>query len=167
MSTSYPAVPVWYTILRTPLGALCIAGTVQGLTHVEFQDGERPVRPEPDWQEDQGNLDEARKQLQEYFEGRRQRFTLPVAPGGTPFQQRVWRELQAIPWGTTTTYREIAEQLGQPAAVRAVGHANGRNPVAIVIPCHRVVGANGRLTGYAGGIAVKRRLLQLEGALLV
>ena len=167
MSTSCPAVPVWYTLLETTFGALCIAGTVQGLTHVEFQDGERPVRPEPDWQEDQGILDEARKQLQEYFERRRQRFTLPVAPGGTPFQHRVWRELRQIPWGTTTTYREIAERIGQPAAVRAVGHANGRNPVAIVIPCHRVVGANGRLTGYAGGIAVKRRLLQHEGALLV
>ena len=167
MPASCLADPVWYTLLDTPCGALCIAGTTQGLTHVEFQDGERPVRPQPDWREDQGVLDEAREQLQAYFEGRRQRFTLPVAPEGTPFQQRVWQELQEIPWGTTTTYREIAERLGQPAAVRAVGHANGRNPIAIVIPCHRVVGANGRLTGYAGGIAVKRRLLQHEGALLV
>ena len=167
MPASRPAEPTWYTILDTPFGALCIAGTTQGLTHVEFQDGERPVRPEPDWQENQGVLDEAREQLQAYFEGQRRRFTLPVAPEGTPFQQRVWRELQQIPWGATTTYREIAEKLGQPAAVRAVGHANGRNPVAIVIPCHRVVGANGYLTGYAGGIATKRRLLQHEGALLV
>ena len=167
MPATRPAEPVRHTILDTPFGALCIVGTAQGLTHVEFQDGDRPVRQGPDWQEDQGVLDEARKQLMEYFEGRRQRFTLPVAPEGTPFQQRVWRELQEIPWGTTTTYREIAERLGQPAAVRAVGHANGRNPVAIVIPCHRVVGANGHLTGYAGGIATKRRLLQHEGALLV
>ena len=168
MSASSPAdETVWYTLLDTPFGDLCIAGTTQGLTHVEFQDGERPVKPEPDWQQDQGVLDEARQQLRAYFEGQRQRFTLPLAPVGTPFQRRVWRELQEIPWGTTTTYREIAERLGQPAAVRAVGHANGRNPVAIVIPCHRVVGANGRLTGYAGGIAVKRRLLQHEGALLV
>ena len=167
MPASCLADPVWYTLLDTPCGALCIAGTTQGLTRVEFQDGERPVRPQPDWREDQGVLDEAREQLQAYFEGRRQRFTLPVAPEGTPFQQRVWQELQEIPWGTTTTYREIAEHLGQPAAVRAVGHANGRNPIAIVIPCHRVVGADGRLTGYAGGIATKRRLLQHEGALLV
>ena len=167
MPASCLADPVWYTLLDTPCGALCIAGTTQGLTRVEFQDGERPVRPQPDWREDQGVLDEAREQLQAYFEGRRQRFTLPVAPEGTPFQQRVWQELQDIPWGTTTTYREIAERLGQPAAVRAVGHANGRNPIAIVIPCHRVVGADGRLTGYAGGIATKRRLLQHEGALLV
>lgn len=167
MPASCLADPVWYTLLDTPCGALCIAGTTQGLTRVEFQDGERPVRPQPDWREDQGVLDEAREQLRAYFEGRRQRFTLPVAPEGTPFQQRVWQELQEIPWGTTTTYREIAERLGQPAAVRAVGHANGRNPIAIVIPCHRVVGANGRLTGYAGGIAVKRRLLRHEGALLV
>ena len=167
MPASRPAESVWYTLLDTPFGALCIAGTGQGLTHVEFQDGERPLRPQPEWQEDQGVLDEARRQLRAYFEGRRQRFTLPVAPEGTPFQQRVWRELQEIPWGTTTTYREIAERLGQPGAVRAVGYANGRNPVAVVIPCHRVVGANGRLTGYAGGIATKRRLLQHEGALLV
>ena len=167
MPASRLAEPVWYTLLDTPLGALFIAGTTQGLTHVEFQDGERPLRPQPEWQEDRGVLDEARRQLRAYFEGRRQRFTLSVAPEGTPFQQRVWRELQAIPWGTTTTYREIAERLGQPAAVRAVGHANGRNPIAIVIPCHRVVGANGRLTGYAGGVATKRRLLQHEGALLV
>lgn len=167
MPASRPAEPVWYTLLGTPLGALCIVGTTKGLTHVEFQDGERPVRLKPGWQEDQGVLGEARKQLQAYFEGRRQRFTLALAPEGTPFQQRVWRELQEIPWGTTTTYREIAERLGQPAAVRAVGHANGRNPIAIVIPCHRVVDANGRLTGYAGGIATKRRLLQHEGALLV
>ena len=167
MPASHPAEPVWYTLLDTPFGALCMAGTTQGLTHVEFQDGERPLRPESGWRENEGILDEAREQLQAYFEARRRRFTLPVAPEGTPFQQRVWRELQQIPWGTTTTYREIAERLGQPAAVRAVGHANGRNPIAIVIPCHRVVGANGRLTGYAGGIAVKRRLLQHEGALLV
>ena len=167
MPASQPAEPTWYTTLDTPFGALGIAGTTQGLTHVEFQDGERPVRREPDWQEDQGVLDEAREQLRAYFEGRRQCFTVPLAPAGTPFQQRVWRELQQIPWGATTTYREIAEKLGQPAAVRAVGHANGRNPVAIVIPCHRVVSANGRLTGYAGGIAIKRRLLQHEGALLV
>ena len=167
MPASRPAESTWDTILDTPFGALCIVGTAQGLTHVEFQDGQRPLRQGLDWQEDQGVLGEARKQLMEYFEGRRQRFTLPVAPEGTPFQQRVWRELQQIPWGTTTTYRKIAERLGQPAAVRAVGHANGRNPVAIVIPCHRVVGANGHLTGYAGGIATKRRLLQHEGALLV
>ena len=167
MPASRPAEPTWYTILDTPFGALGIVGTAQGLTHVEFQDGERPVRRQPDWQEGQGVLDAAREQLRAYFEGRRQRFTVPVAPEGTPFQQRVWRELQQIPWGTTTTYRAIAEKLGQPAAVRAVGHANGRNPVAIIIPCHRVVDANGRLTGYAGGIATKRRLLQHEGALLV
>lgn len=167
MPASRLAEPVWHTLLDTPFGALGIAGTTQGLIHVEFQDGERPVRPAPDWQEDQGLLDEARVQLREYFEGRRQRFTVPVAPEGTPFQQRVWRELRQIPWGATTTYQEIAEKLGQPAAVRAVGHANGRNPVAIVIPCHRVVGANGRLTGYAGGIAIKRCLLQHEGVLLV
>ena len=112
-------------------------------------------------------LSEAQHQLQEYFEGRLRQFTLPVAPAGTPFQQRVWQELQKVPWGTTTTYGKIAKRIGQPTAVRAVGSANGRNPVAIVIPCHRVIGSDGSLTGYAGGLATKRRLLQLEGALLV
>jgi methylated-DNA-[protein]-cysteine S-methyltransferase len=134
---------------------------------VGFTEGGQPSRQEPDEQKEAGFLAEAKQQLREYFEGRRQGFTLPVAPGGTAFQQRVWQELQKIPWGTTTTYREIAQRIGQPTAVRAVGSANGRNPVSIVIPCHRVIGSDGSLTGYAGGIATKRRLLQHEGALLM
>jgi methylated-DNA-[protein]-cysteine S-methyltransferase len=102
-------------------------------------------------------------QLQEYFQGQRQAFSLPLAPPGTPFQQRVWQELQRIPFGTTLTYRELAQRLGMPQAARAVGHANGRNPLAIVIPCHRLIGSDGQLRGYAGGIALKQRLLQHEG----
>ena len=167
MPASCESEPVWDTVLDTRFGPLRLAGTAQALTIVGFTEGERPVRQEPDRQEDSGLLAEATLQLQEYFDGRRRRFTLPVAPAGTPFQQRVWQELQEIPWGTTTTYGEVARRIGQPTAVRAVGSANGRNPVAIVIPCHRVIGSDGSLTGYAGGIATKRRLLQLEGALLM
>jgi methylated-DNA-[protein]-cysteine S-methyltransferase len=111
-------------------------------------------------------LDSATHQLQEYFQGQRQVFTLPLAPPGTPFQQRVWQELQRIPFGTTLTYRELAQCLGMPQAARAVGHANGRNPLAIVIPCHRLIGSDGHLRGYAGGITLKQRLLQHEGVRL-
>ena len=157
----------WDIVVDTPFGPLRVAGTARGLTIVGFTEGDPTPRRGPDRQGDGGLPEEAKRQLLEYFEGRRRRFTLPVAPKGTPFQQRVWGELQKIPCGTTTTYREIARQIGQPNAVRAVGSANGRNPVAIVIPCHRVIGSDGSLTGYAGGIAIKRRLLQHEGALLM
>jgi len=133
---------------------------------VDFQGGDRPVQPGHTWQEDTGLLDSAKHQLQEYFQGQRQSFTLPLAPPGTPFQQRVWQELQRIPFGTTLTYRELAQCLGMPQAARAVGHANGRNPLAIVIPCHRLIGSDGHLRGYAGGITLKQRLLQHEGVRL-
>ena len=167
MPASRDSEPAWDTVLATPFGPLRVAGTAQGLTIVGFTDGDQPPRQERDGEGKTELVREAKHQLQEYFEGRRRFFTLPVAPAGTPFQQRVWEELQKIPWGATTTYREIARRIGQPTAVRAVGSANGRNPVAIVIPCHRVIGSDGSMTGYAGGLATKRRLLQLEGALLV
>lgn len=109
-------------------------------------------------------LDEAEKQLQEYFAGTRRSFDLPLAPAGTPFQRAVWDALRAIPYGETRTYAQIAEAIGNPKACRAVGMANNRNPIAILIPCHRVIGSNGSLTGYAGGLDVKERLLALEGA---
>ncbi len=107
-------------------------------------------------------LRQAEEELAEYFAGRRRRFTLPVAPQGTPFQRSVWEALQRIPYGATSTYGRIAAHVGRPKACRAVGMANHRNPIAIVIPCHRVVGSDGTLTGYAGGLGVKERLLQLE-----
>lgn len=108
----------------------------------------------------------ARRQLSEYFAGRRRRFELHLAPRGTPFQQRVWSALLEIPFGTTCSYSEIAARIGRPTAVRAVGAANGRNPIAIVVPCHRVIGRSGALTGYAGGLDTKRRLLEHEGVCL-
>jgi methylated-DNA-[protein]-cysteine S-methyltransferase len=154
---------IWYTSMDSPFGPVCIAGVKTGLIRVDFQRGDRPVRPAVAWQEDSGLLGTALHQLQEYFLGQRQAFTLSLAPPGTPFQLRVWQELQRIPFGTTLTYRELAQRLGMPQAARAVGHANGRNPLAIVIPCHRLIGSDGQLRGYAGGIALKQRLLQHEG----
>lgn len=107
-------------------------------------------------------LTEAIKQLDEYFAGKRRKFDLPLAPAGTEFMQRAWRELRRIPYGKTTTYGQIAARLGNPKAARAVGLANNRNPIAIVVPCHRVIGADGKLVGYAGGLDIKRQLLELE-----
>lgn len=109
-------------------------------------------------------LDEAETQLREYFAGTRKSFDLPLAPAGTPFQRAVWDALCAIPYGETRTYAQIAAAIGSPKACRAVGMANNRNPIAIFIPCHRVIGANGSLTGYAGGLDIKKALLALEGA---
>jgi methylated-DNA-[protein]-cysteine S-methyltransferase len=157
---------VCYTILASPFGPVCVAGATTGLMRVDFQHGDRPVRPAATWQEDPEHLETAVHQLREYFQGQRQSFTLPLTPPGTPFQQRVWQELQRIPFGTTLTYRQLAERLGMPQAARAVGHANGRNPLAIVIPCHRLIGSDGQLRGYASGIALKQRLLEHEGVQL-
>jgi len=154
---------LWYTTTDSPFGPVCLVGTEQGLVRVDFQCGDRSVALHPTWQEHTGQLDAATQQLQEYFQGQRHQFSLPLAPAGTPFQQHVWQALQGIPFGTTLTYRELAQRLGMPGAARAVGHANGRNPLAIVIPCHRLIGSDGQLRGYAGGIALKRRLLQHEG----
>ena len=110
-------------------------------------------------------LQRAERELGEYFAGRRRDFTLPLAPAGTPFQQAVWEALRRIPYGRTCCYRDIARAIGRPAACRAVGMANNRNPIVVVIPCHRVVGADGSLTGYAGGLSVKARLLEIEQGL--
>ena len=158
--------PVWYTTMPSPFGPLCLAANHLGLLRVDFQQGDRPVSPEVAWSEDAEPLAAARQQLTEYFHGQRRDFYLPLAPPGTPFQQRVWQALQRIPYGTTLTYLDLAQQLGNPHAVRAVGHANGRNPIAIIIPCHRVLGRDGRLRGYASGLAYKHQLLLHEGVRL-
>jgi methylated-DNA-[protein]-cysteine S-methyltransferase len=157
---------ICYTTIDSPFGPVCLVGTEQGLIRVDFQRGNRPVPPDPMWQKDTGPLELATQQLHEYFQGQRRQFRLPVAPVGTPFQQHVWQELQGIPFGTTLTYRELAQRLGMPGAARAVGHANSRNPLALVIPCHRLIGSDGQLRGYAGGIVLKRLLLQHEGVQL-
>ncbi len=108
-------------------------------------------------------IEEAVRQLRDYFAGSRREFHLPLDPQGTPFQQRVWQYLTTIPFGETRSYAQVAEAIGSPAAVRAVGAANGANPIPIVVPCHRVIGASGKLTGYGGGLPLKQRLLELEG----
>lgn len=151
-----------YTYFDSPVGRLLLAADERGLRHIGFPDERGARDPAADWREDPAALDEVRRQLDDYFQGRRQRFDLAVAPATTPFQGRVLALLREIPYGTTVSYGEVARRLGNPKASRAVGMANGRNPVPIVIPCHRVVGADGSLTGFGGGLEVKRRLLALE-----
>ena len=153
---------VYYSYISSPLGALLVAGDAAGLKLINFQCGTTSPPLAPDWREDRQPLRQAIEQLEAYFAGTLRRFTLALAPSGTPFQHAVWRALQDIPYGATTTYGALARQLGKPQASRAVGAANGRNPLAIVIPCHRVVGSTGKLTGYAGGLDIKQALLAFE-----
>ena len=154
----------------TPIGRLLLVGEPDGaggtrLAGIYMEQHRHGPVVDPSWAEDAAALGEVARQLDEYFDGSRTTFDLPLAPAGTPFQRRVWDELTRIPWGTTVTYGELATRAGHPGASRAVGSAVGRNPISIVVPCHRVVGADGTLTGYAGGVARKAYLLALEGAL--
>jgi methylated-DNA-[protein]-cysteine S-methyltransferase len=154
-----------YTVIGSPLGPLVIAGTERGLTHLTFPSGGRAAPPAPDWRADAAPFAEAKRQLDAYFARALEAFELPLAASGTPFQREVWRALSRIPYGTTISYGELARAIGRPAAVRAVGAANGKNPLPIVVPCHRVIGADGSLTGFGGGLDLKRRLLEIEGVL--
>ena len=148
----------------TPVGDLLLVADGEALVGVHFQPDRRwGVTVGDSWAHDPAALAPAAEQLTAYFAGELTRFDLPIAPVGTPFQKAVWDELLAIPYGETTSYRELAELLGRPGSARAVGAANARNPLAIVVPCHRVVGSDRSLTGYAGGLDVKRALLRLEG----
>ncbi len=147
-------------IHESPVGPLTLISNGAALTHVEFENPRYPFEPQP-----RGNdkvLDKARRELDAYFAGKLRTFDVAVTPEGTPFQQRVWKALQQIPYGVTRSYGQQAKAIGNPAAVRAVGLANGRNPIAIIIPCHRVIGSNGSLTGYGGGMERKQFLLDLE-----
>lgn len=153
---------MYYCYLPTPIGDLLIAGDDDGLKVISFPSGSRRRDPEPDWIFSENPFAEARRQLEAYFDGRLRDFDLPLAPAGTPFQLAVLEELRKIPYGTTTSYGEIARRIGRPTALRAVGAANGRNPLPLVIPCHRVVGAGGDLTGFGGGLAAKEALLRHE-----
>ena len=154
------------TTIDSPVGPLFLAADAQGLRAIEFRDNRHPVRRGDGWREgDSPLLRQARAQLGEYFAGRRRGFDLPLAPQGTPFQQSVWMALATIPYGQTTSYTGLAARVGRPTAMRAVGAANGRNPLPIVLPCHRVIGADGSLTGFGGGLPTKQFLLKLEGAL--
>lgn len=137
---------------------MLLAREDDGITAISFA----PAEPHDDWTRDDTAFDDAAAQLREYFAGKRTAFDLPLAPRGTDFQLAVWNALQRIPYGQTRSYRDVALTIGKPAAIRAVGAANGANPLPIVVPCHRVIGANGSLTGYAGGMEAKRLLLDLE-----
>lgn len=158
---------IYSTEIESPLGTITLRGTERGLTGLYMQNHRHG--PEEfarrNWQRNDEHFAAARAQLGGYFAGKRKVFTLPIdreAMGGTEFQRRVWAGLEAIPFGVTISYGELARRIDHPAAVRAVGLANGRNPLSIIVPCHRVIGANGKLTGYGGGIERKRLLLELE-----
>jgi methylated-DNA-[protein]-cysteine S-methyltransferase len=148
--------------LGSPVGRLLLAGDGEHLIHVHFQSAPRPLRPADSWIADAAPFRAAIGQLAEYFAGERRRFELSLAPRGTEFQRRVWRALTEIPYGETISYGELARRIGNPNASRAVGLANGANPLPIVVPCHRVIGADGSLTGFGGGLPIKRKLLALE-----
>jgi len=151
-----------YTQLETVLGPLLLAADDVGLRSICFADRKGPARPDPSWYKDESRLRETIRQLGAYLAGKLEQFDLPLAPEGTPFQLNVWRLLCEIPYGETISYGELARRTGNPNAARAVGLANGSNPIPIVIPCHRVIGSNGKLTGYGGGLHIKEKLLALE-----
>jgi methylated-DNA-[protein]-cysteine S-methyltransferase len=150
----------WQRFIPSPLGALCAVTDGHALVALDFDRGGSDSADVPATAA--RLLDRVAGQLAEYFAGARTTFDIPLAPHGTPFQQAVWQALLAIAYGRSASYGDVARAIGQPTAVRAVGAANGRNPIAIVVPCHRVIGADGTLTGYAGGLARKRALLALE-----
>jgi methylated-DNA-[protein]-cysteine S-methyltransferase len=153
----------WYTYMDTPVGVLMLAGCDDhGLRYISFQCGKGAKGPEPDWAQSAAPFRDAIRQLREYFMGRRTAFDLKLHPKGTPFQRDVWKALLTIPYGETRSYADIARQIGRPRAVRAVGLANGRNPLPIVVPCHRVIGSSGALVGYGGGLPAKQALLDRE-----
>lgn len=157
---------ILFVRIDSPVGPLVLAASDEGLHGIEFQPSRHHVARAEGWQEgDAPVLRRTQEQLAEYFAGVRRAFDLPLAPRGTPFQEAVWHALATIPYGETISYSQLAARVGRPAAVRAVGAANGRNPLPIVLPCHRVIGADGSLTGFGGGLPVKRFLLELEGAL--
>ena len=153
---------MYYCYLDTPIGDLLLAGDDDALCIVGFPQGSMRREPEADWIYSEKPFADARKQLSEYFAGKRQTFDLKLRPNGTEFQLRVLDELRQIPYGATTTYGDIAQRIGRPKAVRAVGAANGRNPIPVIIPCHRVIGSTGKMTGFGGGIPTKEALLRLE-----
>jgi methylated-DNA-[protein]-cysteine S-methyltransferase len=155
-----------FTTIDSPLGRLLAVSDGQSLTHLDMQEGRRPLAVSRTWRAEAAAFGSLRDQLEEYFSGDRRGFDLPLAPAGNPFELRVWAALVQVPYGETASYGEIARRIGAPGAARAVGLANGRNPIAVIIPCHRVIGANGSLTGYGGGLDRKRLLLDLESGVL-
>ena len=147
----------YQTLIQSPVGPLTLTGTEEALTRIAFGDRREGADvPSP-------MLTQAARELEEYFAGKRREFTVPLAPEGTEFQRKVWAALRGIPYGTTASYKDIAVRIGKPGAAIAVGQANSRNPIPVIIPCHRVIGANGKLVGYTGGMHIKEALLAVEG----
>jgi methylated-DNA-[protein]-cysteine S-methyltransferase len=153
---------MFYTRIESPVGELLLAADAQGLRQVSFESSKRAASVLPDWSEDEAPFAETIRQLQAYFRGELKAFDLPLAPEGTEFQLLVWNSLRKIPYGETISYGQLAQNIGNPKAVRAVGLANGCNPIPIIIPCHRVIGSDGSLTGFGGGLPNKKKLLALE-----
>lgn len=153
---------VYYTRFASPVGPLLLAGDAKALQWVSFESGKHVVPPQADWKQNRTAFAEVIRQLQAYFRGELKEFDLPLKMEGTEFQLRVWNALRAIPYGETISYAQLARRIGNPKAVRAVGLANGSNPIPIIVPCHRVIGSDGSLTGFGGGIPTKKKLLELE-----
>ena len=159
------ATHLFHAEFESPIGPITLEGDGEHLTGLHFPSHRHWAGVPETSQRSDTLFRKVQRQLAEYFAGTRRRFDLPLRPAGTPFQQRVWDELLRIPFGEAVSYAELARRVGNPAATRAVGAANGRNPISIIIPCHRVVGSTGVLTGYGGGLDRKRQLLELEDAL--
>lgn len=153
---------IFYTRIDSPVGRLLLTGNAEGLQRLNFDRGKKAERLEDNWKESIEAFKEVIRQLRAYFAGELKRFTIPLKMRGTEFQMSVWRGLLEIPYGETISYGELAKRLGNPNAMRAVGLANGSNPIAIIVPCHRVIGSNGKLTGFGGGLENKEKLLSLE-----
>ncbi len=153
---------VCYSYLESPIGRLLLVADDTGLQQIVFPSKDGPARPNAAWIESARALQDSERQLRAYFAGELENFTVPLAPQATPFQQKVWSELLNIPYGGTISYGELARRIGNPKASRAVGLANGSNPIPIMIPCHRVIGSDGKLTGYGGGLPIKEKLIALE-----
>ncbi len=156
---------MYYDIIESPVCQILLAGDEEGLKHVIFLKGEKKAEIPENWVKNKEFFREAEKQLKAYFSGKLKSFDLKLASEGTDFQKAVWKALCEIPYGETRTYKDIAVSIGKPKACRAVGLANNRNPIAIIGPCHRVIGSNGKLVGYASGLDVKEFLLKLENAI--
>lgn len=156
-----------YTCVESPIGELLLLGDGCGVRGLHMQEGRKAVRVEPGWRRSEEPFTMVRRQLEEYFAGARFGFDVPLDLRGTPFQLRVWRALREVPYGETLTYGELASRIGRPTAARAIGHANGSNPISVIVPCHRLVGANGALVDYGGGLERKRFLLSLEARWVV
>jgi methylated-DNA-[protein]-cysteine S-methyltransferase len=155
---------MYYDIIESPVCQILLAGDEKGLKHVIFLKGEKQVEVQENWVKNKEFFKKTKRQLEAYFSGKLKSFDLKLASEGTDFQKAVWKALCEIPYGETRTYKDIAESIGKPKACRAVGFANNRNPIAIIVPCHRVIGSTGKLVGYASGLDVKEFLLKLEKA---